>query len=349
MPLPVWLIPVVAKTVVTVGTVVGVGGAVRGIAKTVEANDTIKSAQRIHNQNMDKAQKENELTCKEMDKLGKLELEIASSFGKFEDVFSQIHNKPEFAPYSKAGVTLPAYDGEKLKKVSVGADALLGALCGAGLGVAGGYAAAGATAAAVMVFGAASTGTPIITLSGAALTNATLAALGGGSLAAGGGGMALGATVLGAATLGVGLMVGGIIFHATGEKLSNEADKVWAQMGKAEVKINKICAHLTELRETASSYFDTLSIVNEVYQRHLNGLNAIVDILGHTDWNTFTESEKKLTENAVLLVGLLYNMCKVELVLKAENENDMNRINKDAVERSINSANAVMADRFQSA
>lgn len=347
MPLPVWLIPLLAKGAVAVGGVVGVGSAVRGIAKTVEANDTIKSAQRIHNQNMDKAQRENELTCEKMDKLGKLELEIASSFGKFEDVFSKIHNKPEFVPYSKAGVTLPAYDGGKLKKVSVGADALLGALCGAGLGVAGGYAAAGATTAAVMVFGAASTGTPIITLSGAALTNATLAALGGGSLAAGGGGMALGATVLGAATLGVGLLVGGIIFNTTGEKLPNEADKVWEQMGRAEVQINKICAHLIELRKTAACYYETLSAVNEIYQRHLNGLTAIVDILGHTDWNTFTEPEKTLTENTVLLVGLLYNMCKVELVLKSENKDDINSINYNAIQKSIDTANTVLADRFQ--
>jgi len=68
----------------------------------------------------------------------------------------------------------------------------------------GGVTAAGAALAAsqgtiglVGLFGAASTGTAISSLSGAAAWNATLAALGGGSLAAGGGGMALGAAVLG--------------------------------------------------------------------------------------------------------------------------------------------------------
>lgn len=46
-----------------------------------------------------------------------------------------------------------------------------------------------------MALGTASTGTAIFALSGAAATNATLAALGGGSLAAEGGEIALGTTI----------------------------------------------------------------------------------------------------------------------------------------------------------
>lgn len=56
---------------------------------------------------------------------------------------------------------------------------MVGGLGGALLGTAGGFAASGATTAAVMALGTASTGTAISTLSGAAATNATLAALGG--------------------------------------------------------------------------------------------------------------------------------------------------------------------------
>lgn len=183
-------------------------------------------------------------------------------------------------------------------------------------------------------------------MSGVAATNATLALLGGGTLAAGGGGMAAGAAALSAATLGVGLLVGGIIFNFTGGKLSDKADEAWAQMKKAEGTINTICNYLVGLRTTSNRYYETLSKVNDIYQRHLNGLKSIVTMLGHTDWNTFAPEEKKLTENTVLLVGLLYNMCKVELVLKSENKNGINTINKEAVETSINNANAVLADKF---
>lgn len=327
-----------------VGTV-GVGTGIHGAAKMKEANDTMESAKRRHDRNMDRFETENKTTSIDMDKLGKLELEILNSFSTFADIFEQIKNRPTFENYSKNGITLPKYDGEKLKEVSVGAGVLLGGLGGAGLGAAGGFAAAGATTAAVMAFGTASTGTAIASLSGAALTNATLAALGGGALAAGGGGMALGATILGATTLGVGLLVGGVIFNFAGGKLSDKADDAWYQMKKAEKQINTICDYLINLRNTSNKYYDTISSVNDIYKNHLSRLTNIVTIEGHKNWNNFTNEEKKITENTVLLVGLLYNMCKVEIVLKG-NEEELNTINVSEVDSAIKSANAVIKDKF---
>lgn len=346
MPLPIWLIPVALKGAAVVAGAAGVGAAANGVKKMKDANDTMESAKNRNERNMAKFEKENKTTTKDMDKLGKLELEILHSFSEFSDVFEQIKNRPTFDAYSKNSVTLPKYDGEKIKEVSVGAGVLLGGLGGAGLGAASGFAAAGATTAAVMALGTASTGTAIASLSGVAATNATLALLGGGTLAAGGGGMAAGTAALSAATLGVGLLVGGIIFSFTGGKLSDKADEAWAQMKKAEEKINTICNYLVDLRSTSNQYYETLFKVNEIYQRHLDGLKNIVTTLRHTDWNTFTLEERELTENTVLLVGLLYNMCKVELVLKSENENDVNTINKTAVKNSINNANSVLTDKF---
>ena len=344
MPLPIFLIPVALKVAAVAAGAAGVGTAAHGAKKMKDANDTMKAAQSLHERNIARFEKENETTTKDMDKLGKLELEILNSFKEFSDVFEQIKNRPTFETYSKNGISLPKYDGEEIKKVSIGAGVLLGGLGGAGLGAAGGFAAAGATTAAVMALGTASTGTAIASLSGVAATNATLALLGGGALAVGGGGMAAGAAALGAATLGIGLLVGGIIFSFTGGKLSEKADEAWAQVKQAEGKINTICNYLVDLRSTSNKYYETLSKVNGIYKNHLNELENTVTILGHTDWNTFTREEKKLTENTVLLVGLLYNMCKVELVLKSEN--DINTINKVAVEASISNANTILEDKF---
>ena len=346
MPLPIWLIPLALKGAAVVGGVVGVGSAVHGAAKMVEANGTMKSANSRHEKNVNRFENENRITSEEMDKLGKFELEILKSFEEFSNVFEKIKNRPKFADVMIDGVKLPQYNGEQLKAVYVGATALLGGLGGAGLGVAGGFAAAGATAAAVMAFGTASTGTAIASLSGAALTNATLAALGGGAIAAGGGGMAAGAAALSAATLGIGLLVGGIVFNFAGNKLSDQADEAWSQMKKAEAQINKICEYLKELRDTANHYYWTIYAVNDTYRKHLNGLKAIVETLDHTDWNSFTEKEKLLTENTVLLVGLLYNMCKVKLVIQTENENETNVVNKQEVQKHIDIADKAMAERF---
>lgn len=339
-------LPIILGIGAAIAGAAGIGTGIHGAVKMKEANDTMESAKRRHDSNIERFEKENKTTSTDMDKLGKLELEILHSFSSFSDVFEKIKNRPTFENYSKNGITLPKYDGEKLKEVSVGAGVLLGGLGGAGLGAAGGFAAAGATTAAVMALGTASTGTAIASLSGAALTNATLAALGGGAIAAGGGGIALGTTILGATTLGVGLLVGGVIFNFTGGKLSDKADEAWSQMKKAEKQINIICDYLINLRDTSNRYYETLSKVNEIYQKHLNGLTSIVTMLGHNDWNTFTSEEKKLTENTVLLVGLLYNMCKVELVLKAEKEGDMNTINTAEVDASIKKADSILVDKF---
>lgn len=342
MPLPVWLIPIVSAIAGTTG----VGTAIHGAKKMKDANDTMKAVKNRHERNMTKFKKENEITTKDMDKLGKLELEILHSFSEFSDVFEQIKNRPTFMNYSKNGITLPKYDGEKIKEVSVGAGVLLGGLGGAGLGAAGGFAAAGATTAAVMALGTASTGTAIASLSGVAATNATLAWLGGGALAAGGGGMAAGTAVLGAATLGAGLLVGGIIFNITGEKLSDKADVARTQTTSAEQKINVICDYLADLRTISNRYFETLSLVNSNYLKYLDELKNIVNVKGCTDWNTFTAEEKKITENTVLLVGLLYNLCKVEIVIKNKHEDEINSINKAEVEKAINSVKTVLSDTF---
>ena len=81
----------------------------------------------------------------------------------------------------------------------------------------------GATTFASSV-GVASTGTAISGLSGAAATNATLAWLGGGSLATGGGGMALGSIVLGGITVGPALTATGEVPHPTRREVWDESE-----------------------------------------------------------------------------------------------------------------------------
>lgn len=335
-------IPIILGIGAGIAALTGVGTGIRGAVKMKDANDTMKSADSRHKRNLEKFEEQKEATSKTMDELGKEELKILESFSKFTEVYEKIKNKPQFEMYDKDGVSLPQYSADELKKVSIGAGVLLGGIGGAALGTAGGFAAAGAATAAVMALGTASTGTAIASLSGVAATNATLAALGGGAIAAGGGGMALGTTLLGAATLGVGLLVGGVIFNVTGSSLSNKADEAWSQMQKAEDEILKICNYLIDLNTTANTYLKTILNVSSIYFSHLNNLTHIVEVYKKDDWNNFTEEEKLSTENTVLLVQLLYNMCKVQIVLASESSTETNKINKKDVETSIQNADHVL-------
>ena len=100
--------------------------------------------------------------------------------------------------------------------------------------------ASGAMAGAITAFGAygaagalatASTGTAIASLSGVAATNATLAFFGGGSLAAGGLGMAGGTAVLGGLVAGPALAVLGFV---VGAKASKNRDVAYSNYAKAK-------------------------------------------------------------------------------------------------------------------
>lgn len=339
-------LPLILGIGAAVAGAAGIGSGIHGAVKMKEANDTMKSAQSKQEEAIEKFETFNKVTLRSMDSLGELELKILSSFERFSNIVEKIQGRPEFKSIGIEGINLPEYEAEELRNISVGAGVLLGGLGGAAAGTAGGFAAAGATTSAVMTFGAASTGTAISSLSGAAATNATLAALGGGAKAAGGLGMAVGSQLLGAATLGVGILVGGIIFNVTGNKLSDKADEAWHQAKKTEEQVDKISDYLVKLKNIADKYRSMLEKVNDKYMDHLNKLDYTVNSLKKTNWEYFTSEQKQVTENTVLLVGLLYKMCKVQLVLKNDDENELNTINKKEAKRLIWEAGQILEEKF---
>lgn len=126
---------------------------------------------------------------------------------------------------------LAAWEG-----VSAHAVEVLGGIAKSG---AAGVATATGVYSAVSVFGTASTGTAIGTLSGAAAKSATLAYLGGGSLVAGGGGVALGTVVFGGLVVGPALLVAGLFVNSKAEKVETEVKKKIAEMDVAEAKMKR--------------------------------------------------------------------------------------------------------------
>ncbi len=114
-------------------------------------------------------------------------------------------------------------------------------------GMAGAGVASGVTTAAA-TFGVASTGAAISGLSGAAAESATLAFLGGGSLASGGGGMALGATALNFVTVGPALLVGGFVINGQGQKALTQARKYEAQVAVGIADLSELATKLSAVR-----------------------------------------------------------------------------------------------------
>jgi hypothetical protein len=335
-------LPLILGIAAAVAGVAGVGAGIRGGVKMKEASDTMEVANSRHQDNIERQQTALKSSSLLMDEVGNKELSILNTFGEFSSLIEKIQNRPEFRSYEKEGITLPDFDAGALKEVSIGAGVLLGGLGGAALGTAGGIAAASGATVAVMALGTASTGTAIASLSGAAATNAALAALGGGALAVGGGGMALGTTILGAATLGVGLLVGGIIFNITGASLSSKADEAWREMKRAEEQIKKICYYLDELKDYGAKFLDSLNQANNLYLRNLGLLKQVVHYDQRYDWQSYSDEEKLGIQNCVLLVGLLYKMCKVKLVLNVSEE--LNEDNTSEIDKVCSESEVVLGD-----
>lgn len=335
-------IPIVVVAIAAAAGATGIGAGAHGGLNIKKARDKEKQAKQLHEESCNLFVEKGALADEAMDRLGKLELETLKGFGDFSDIVSLIQNAPEFAEIDRSDIDLPQFNSEGLRNISVVAKTTLGGLAGAAAGTAGGFAAAGATTAVVSAIGTASTGTAISTLSGVAATNATLAALGGGSLAAGGGGMAAGAAVLGGAAAGAGILVGGIIVNVIGRNLSDNAEKLWEQVQEEKESIDKACTLLDEIIESANRYRATLERTQQEYVKHVGKISFIVKDLGKTDWNDFTPKEKLAFENTVLLVGLLYRMCKTNLVIDDDGDGVTDRVNYAGLEASMSESEALM-------
>ncbi|KRM20200.1 hypothetical protein FC40_GL000301 [Ligilactobacillus hayakitensis DSM 18933 = JCM 14209] len=327
------VLPLIIGAAAIIAGAAGAGSGVRGGMKMKDAKETRDVARIIQNNAIELLDKKGSATNMALDSIGKQELNILSSFSDFSDVIEKIQGRPEFKEYKTDDLNIKVEKVEELREASIGAGMILGTIGGAAAGTASGVAAAGATSSAVMALGTASTGTAISGLSGVAATNATLAAIGGGSIATGGGGIALGTTLLGGATLGVGLLAGGAILGAVGSKMSKDADEMYDQAKRTEEKAQRIAETYDEIISTAKRFQKGLTDVENEYRRHFSRLENIVNFYGRTQWSEFAEVEKQVTQNTVLLVGMLYKMCQVSLVQKTEEtESDEQEIKANVVE-----------------
>jgi hypothetical protein len=132
------------------------------------------------------------------------------------------------------------------------------------------------TWALISTYGAASTGTAIASLSGAAATNATLAWLGGGSLAAGGGGIAVGSAVLGGIVAIPALAITGIFSHLKANKKIKEIEEKIYEVREASYKIKDNMSGMEFANKRAIEIMDSLEKAKEVFEIELKKSYRII-------------------------------------------------------------------------
>ena len=193
--------------------------------------------------------------------------------------------------------------------------ALKDAGLGLGAGMGGGAALAFGAYNGTMLLATASTGTAISTLSGVTATNATLAWLGGGSIAAGGGGMALGTMVLGAVALGPALAIFGHIVGHKGEEALNNArsnlEMARTVRDQAEVMFKKLeaIARVSALANT------TFSKVSSQLRRAVGELGHAIDSHGE-NFQLFPADAREVVMRSVKFAQLLKAMIDTPILDK---------------------------------
>jgi len=202
---------------------------------------------------------------KKIEELGEHSSEIYYRLDAIQKQFNRISNKPhelgaQCEELKKIRLTWKQQD-EKIEKDYEIAKAKAGIGGAAGVGIGGAVVGLGPSAAmgVATTFGVASTGTAISSLSGAAATNAALAWLGGGTLAAGGGGMAAGEALLALAGP-VGWAIAGVSLLASAFaifKAKNDTDRlndIYCLISKRDTKKYELA--IVELNERISHIVD---------------------------------------------------------------------------------------------
>ncbi len=178
-----------------------------------------------------------------------------------------------------------AYQAKEFEKAGL---TLTGSLTAGGI-------AAGGTFTAVSTFGIASTGTAIGSLSGAALTNATLAWLGGGSIAAGGFGVAGGMVALGGIALAPVAIFGMFMGAKKGNKALAEAEEYEAEIDALVEKIETLIEELKLIDKASTTYTKTIKSVNALCMVLNNRLDPIIERLeARSLWQKAKDSLNRL-------------------------------------------------------
>lgn len=185
--------------------------------------------------------------------------------------------------------------------------ALKDAGLGVGAGLGGGAALAFGAYNGTMMLATASTGTAISSLSGVAATNATLAWLGGGSLAAGGGGVALGTAVLGGMVAGPALAIFG---HIMGNKAEEALNSARSNLEKAQTfaaELDKAALQLDAIGQVTALANSTFSSVTTSLRRAVRDLERVIENEGE-DFSAYASTSRDSVFRTVKFAQLIKAM-----------------------------------------
>lgn len=267
-----------------------------------KAEEVQKDAEKIYEKSKKKMQLKKDKVASGIKTLGELKLKSASNeIKEFAEEFSKIKNLKlaDSKGMEELGrLTFTVQDLKELKEVSVGATNMLKNTVGSG--AAGVLLGAGAYGGVAML-GTAGTGAAISGLSGVAATNATLAWLGGGTLAAGGGGVALGTAVLGGIIAGPALLLAGSLFNSKAKEKLENAKINHAKARKFASDVDIAVSEMDVIKNYAKDIYDIIAKLQTLSKAANLRMKDAIKKKG-TDWKKFDDETREAVFVAVKAV-----------------------------------------------
>ena len=264
-----------ALPLIAAAAAVGLGlmGMKKGIdakSKNNEARDIIEEAKKEFEEVKEEVEIESENLRDDLEEYGELKIKIFNEIvGHFLEIMKECANNTHSEANIKKYITQEEL--QQLKETNLEATEIANSLT---KGVATGAVTAFGVYGTVGALASASTGVAIAELSGAAATNATLAWLGGGSLASGGLGVAGGTAVLGGLVAGPAIAVAGFMFDSKAEKNLTKAYKFQKDV---EIKIEKMLYSLKQFNVMRDYIEESSYLIDKFVEKYQDIYNQLTN------------------------------------------------------------------------
>jgi len=300
MPIPLLFIGIAAAT-----GGLGIGKGVKAGVDVSRASKINRSANELVEESVDMLERQRKACETSLRWLGEEKLFILNNtMAEFLESFTKIKNvdfRDSVGLDELKDLHIDEKDFDELKDLVTFAGKVAG---GAVAGTAGGALVAFGAYGAAQALACASTGTAIASLSGAAATNATLAFFGGGSLAAGGMGMAGGAVVLGGLVAGPALMVFGFVAGAAAKKNLEKAYTNRAEALQIAEQLDTMSKQCEAIRRRTYMFYNLLARLDTKFLPLIYKMEDILRSEGD-DYRTYTpESKKAIASCASVAVSI---------------------------------------------
>lgn len=267
---------------------------------------------------LEKKAKVKKETCGAVGELGKKEISVLASFNDFFALLAKIENRPSLKLSESNSFKSHGFNEDALKKVSVVAAKVQEVFGKVDLSTLGCFAAFGATHTEAI--------TQSITLTREQLAKAKSPA---------------------DTSIDIPYLPGFNMLTDTAAQIGLSGSSVCMLpssldiMSKEEKNVEKLFEYCAKLAYTAQRHLKVLTMVDVLYRVLFKQISTIVG--EGCDWESLSQEDRVVIQNEVDIVSILYEMCKVQLVVNNPDDPEGKVVNAHVIEHLLNNVHACFA------